>query len=62
MPHWLQVVSHVNPLTYEVDALRGLMIQNGHNALGLGPDFAFQAAAFVVLLAIASRLYPGLVR
>ena len=26
MPGWLQVVSHVNPLTYEVDALRGLLI------------------------------------
>ena len=23
MPRWLQVVSHFNPLTYEVDALRG---------------------------------------
>ena len=26
MPAWLQVVSHANPLTYEVDALRALMI------------------------------------
>ena len=26
MPGWLQVVSHVNPLTYEVSALRGLLI------------------------------------
>ena len=26
MPGWLQVISHVNPLSYEVDALRGLLI------------------------------------
>ena len=26
MPGWLQVISHVNPLTYEVSALRGLLI------------------------------------
>jgi ABC-2 type transport system permease protein len=26
MPGWLQVISTVNPLTYEVEALRGLLI------------------------------------
>ena len=26
MPGWLQVLNHVNPLSYEVDALRGLLI------------------------------------
>ncbi len=26
MPDWLKVVSHVNPLTYEVSALRGLLL------------------------------------
>jgi ABC-type multidrug transport system permease subunit len=26
MPEWLRVLSHVNPLSYEVDALRGLLI------------------------------------
>ena len=62
MPRWLQAVARVNPLTYVVDALRGLMIQGGHSALGFGGDLAFPAAAFVVLLAIAARLYPGLVR
>jgi ABC-2 type transport system permease protein len=37
MPTWLQVVSHVNPLTYLVDALRGLLIGTpAHLAL----DFA----------------------
>jgi len=26
MPGWLQAISKVNPLTYEVEALRGLLI------------------------------------
>ena len=26
MPGWLQVLSKINPLSYEVDALRGLLI------------------------------------
>jgi ABC-2 type transport system permease protein len=26
MPGWLQAISKVNPLSYEVDALRGLLI------------------------------------
>jgi ABC-2 type transport system permease protein len=26
MPGWLQVLNHVNPLSYEVEALRGLPI------------------------------------
>ncbi len=62
MPRWLQVVARVNPLTYVVDALRGLMVQGGHSVLGGWLDLAFPAAVFVVLLVIASRLYPGLVR
>ncbi|HEV2750183.1 MAG TPA: ABC transporter permease [Gemmatimonadales bacterium] len=62
MPGWLQVVARANPLTYVVDALRGLMVQGGHSALGAGLDVGFQAAVFVLLLTIASKLYPGLVR
>ena len=62
MPRWLQVVARVNPLTYVVDALRGMMVQGGHSALGGVLDLAVPTAVFVVLLAIAARLYPGLVR
>jgi ABC-2 type transport system permease protein len=62
MPAWLKVVAHVNPLTYVVDALRGLMVRGGHSVFGLGADAALPAAVFVVLLTIAARLYPGLVR
>ncbi len=62
MPPWLKVIAHVNPLTYIVDALRAFMISGGHSALGFGPDLAFQLVAFLILLAVAARLYPGLVR
>lgn len=62
MPRWLQVVARANPLSYVVDLLRGLMIQGGHAALGLGTDFAVQIAGFLLLLLVASRLYPGLAR
>ena len=33
MPAWLKVISHVNPLTYEVDALRGLLIGTSSHLL-----------------------------
>jgi len=62
MPGWLRVVARVNPLTYVVDALRGLMIRGGHSTFGVFADAVVPAAAFVLLLAVASRLYAGLVR
>jgi ABC-2 type transport system permease protein len=62
MPGWLQVVARFNPLTYLVDALRGLLVPVGPGALGIGLDSAILGAVFLVLLGIAVRLYPGLVR
>jgi ABC-2 type transport system permease protein len=35
MPAWLRSLSRVNPLTYQVDALRYLMVQGGHTEFGL---------------------------
>jgi ABC-type uncharacterized transport system ATPase subunit len=55
------VVAQLNPLTYLVDALRGLMIVGGESVHGYGVDFAGLIAAFVVLLMVAVRLYPTLV-
>jgi ABC-2 type transport system permease protein len=60
MPTWLQVVAHLNPLTYQVDALRALMISNGPSTYPVGLDIAVLAGTVVVLIAIASRLYPRL--
>ena len=50
-----------NPLSYEVDALRTLMIDGGISSFGPGIDFAVQALALTALVAIATRLYPTLV-
>lgn len=62
MPGWLRFIARVNPLTYLVDALRGLMIQGGQNIHSLGVDFGVMALIFLLLVAIAAKLYPSLVR
>ncbi|MBE3576215.1 MAG: ABC transporter permease [Limnochordales bacterium] len=61
MPQWLRFISHINPLTYQVDALRALMVEGGRAAVGLGIDFAVQALVLLILLRIAARLYPNAV-
>jgi ABC-2 type transport system permease protein len=60
MPGWLQVISQVNPLTYEVDALRTLMIVGGPSVYGVAFDFVFLVIATAINVAIAGRLYPRL--
>jgi ABC-2 type transport system permease protein len=60
MPAWLQAVAHLNPLTYQVDALRGLMVVGATESFPLPLDFAVLIASTVVLIAIAARLYPRL--
>ncbi len=57
MPGWLRAVSHLNPLTYEVDVLRALMLSSGRSDYGLLFDFTVLFAATAALTAIASRLY-----
>lgn len=61
MPAWLKSIASVNPLTYEVDGLRALMVQGGASTSGLGVDFAVLAVFVAVLVAIATRLYPRLI-
>jgi len=58
MPRWLQVISHFNPLTYQVDALRALMLKGGTSTLGLGLDLGVLVAVTLVLTMIAARMYP----
>ncbi len=62
MPRWLQLLSRANPLTYQVDALRGLMIQGGQSVMGYGLDAAVEVVTLVVLVAVAARLYPTTVQ
>lgn len=61
MPGWLKVVARANPLTYLVDALRSLMVQGGHSVFGYGIDLTVQCGALLLLVMIASRLYPHVV-
>jgi ABC-2 type transport system permease protein len=61
MPAWLKVLARGNPLSYEADALRGLMVQGGSSAFGLGVNLAVMAGVMALLVAIASRLYPRVV-
>jgi ABC-2 type transport system permease protein len=60
MPDWLKVVATLNPLTYMVDALRSMMIVGGVSEHGLATDFAVLSITFIVLIAIATRLYSRL--
>jgi ABC-2 type transport system permease protein len=57
MPSWLRAVSRVNPLTYEVDALRALMLAGGSSDYGLLLDFGVLLAAAAVLTSIAAKMY-----
>jgi ABC-2 type transport system permease protein len=61
MPAWLRVIAAVNPLTYEVDALRGLMIRGGQSLYGLGVDLAVSLAILAVLVLLVARLYPRII-
>ena len=54
MPAWLSTISHGNPLTYEVDALRVLMLTQGTSDYGLPLDFAVLAATSAALATIAA--------
>jgi len=60
MPPWLQTISHLNPLTYQVDLLRSTMIVGGTNTFSLGLDLAVLFGSTVVAILIAAKLYPGL--
>lgn len=61
MPNWLRIVSQINPLTYEVDALRALMLVNGPTVYGVYFDVLFLLVATAINVAIAAKLYPRVV-
>jgi ABC-2 type transport system permease protein len=59
MPGWLQAISKVNPLSYEVDALRGLLIGTPAH---LGLDAIVLVGATVLGVTAAAMLLPRLAR
>ncbi len=60
MPPWLRATVRLNPLSYQVDALRCLMLSAGKSEFGLASDFAALAFGLVVMIVIATRMYPRL--
>ncbi|MGP4020498.1 ABC transporter permease [Saccharopolyspora sp. 5N708] len=59
MPQWLKVINYINPLGYEVDALRGLLIGTPAN---LALDFGVLIVAAGVMISVASALLGRLAR
>ena len=57
MPGWLHVVARVNPLTYEVQGLRQMLVGTG--AAGeLWLDFLVVLGFLAAMVAAATRAYP----
>ncbi|HUA20240.1 MAG TPA: ABC transporter permease [Bryobacteraceae bacterium] len=61
MPAWLRALALVNPLSYQVDLLRALMVHGGQSIFGIGVDLGVQCLALAALLAIATWIYPRII-
>jgi len=57
MPGWLHVVARVNPLTYEVQGLRQMLLGSGASG-ELWLDFLVVFGFLVAMVAAATRAYP----
>ena len=60
MPGWLRTISHINPLSYVVDALRAFMLEGSVSTFGLRLDYAVICSTTVLLVFIGAKLYPRL--
>jgi ABC-2 type transport system permease protein len=59
MPGWVRAISRVNPLSYEVNAVRGLLLGTDTNVL---LDVGVLAGSVVLAVATAAAILPRLVR
>jgi ABC-2 type transport system permease protein len=59
MPGWLRALSMINPLSYEVEALRGMLLGTPAR---LPLDFAVLVAALLAGITAAAMLLPRLAR
>jgi ABC-2 type transport system permease protein len=59
MPGWLQAINHANPLSYQVEALRGLLIGSPAR---LWLDYAVLIGAAAVAIGVASALLSRLAK
>ena len=62
MPPWLRAVATANPLTYQVDALRALMLPGYHLAFSIETNAAVQFGALFLVVAIAAKIYPSILQ
>jgi ABC-2 type transport system permease protein len=60
MPSWLRAIARGNPLSYEVDGLRAMMLQGGASQFGLGWDFGLLFVIVAGLTFVATWIYPRL--
>jgi ABC-2 type transport system permease protein len=57
MPVWLRTIARANPLTYEVQGLRQMLIGVGRRGQ-VWLDFTVVIGFFVAMVAAATRAYP----
>lgn len=62
MPDWLKAVALVNPLTYEVDALRAIMVHGTSSSFGIWFDCLVLSLSALGMCLLAAKLYPRVVR
>ena len=62
MPGWLQVIAHINPLTYLVQGARALMLPNSLGTTNLGLDFLVLFVITTILVMVGAALYPRIVQ
>jgi ABC-2 type transport system permease protein len=55
IPFALEVVTRIDPLTYGIDGLRGVLINEGH--FGIGTDLLIIAVLAAILLGVGSYLF-----
>lgn len=58
MPEWIRFISRLNPLTYQVDALRTFMISGETSHFGIAIDFYVGIGVFAALVFYAKTIYP----
>ncbi|MBV8446095.1 MAG: ABC transporter permease, partial [Candidatus Dormibacteraeota bacterium] len=60
MPGWLRAITVINPLSYEVDALRGMLLKTSSDLpLDVGVLLAALAAGVAAASALLGRLARG---
>jgi ABC-2 type transport system permease protein len=61
MPPWLKVFARINPLTYEVDGLRGLMLSQSSSVYGMAFDIGALVVGTALLVGVGAVLYRRVV-